>query len=536
MTRRMGWLLLAGCVGLQAVEPIRLRPYPQKFRTFYELKDAGVPAALRDGPAPLPVGELRAVAVASDGAVWLGFPDGLVRYDPRADAPDRRQYFAGRRYLPDDEIVNLAPDAAGGMWARTKTGVAHIELRPMTLAAKAAVFERRIEERHNRYGMVASSHLRQPGDLASNEKVSSDNDGLWTAIHGAAECFRYAVTGSQEALLRATRSVQALRFLEQVTGRPGFPARSYVRKGEPRPQDGEWHPSADGQYQWKGDTSSDEIVGHYFLFSVAYDRLPDEALKRGIRETVTRITDHIIREGYNLTDIDGQPTLWGRWSLEYFATPRGKPDSPENALELLSFLKTAAHITGQAKYEAEYQKIARQLKYAELTTRLLELREELNYSDEELAMLSFYPLFRHEKDPALTQYYRRALQAWWENIQREKNPLWTFIYLSAWEDLGAAPPADLAGAAWVLYRIPMDLIEWTVRNSHRKDVGLDRGLDRFQRSQSTWLLAPDERPVMKWNGNPFRIDGGNGGRSEDDGAFFLLSYWMGRYHRYLLGE
>ena len=36
------------------------------------------------------------------------------------------------------------------------------------------------------------------------------------------------------------------------------------------------------------------------------------------------------------------------------------------------------------------------------------------------------------------------------------------------------------------------------------------------------LLRPDERPVMKWNGNPFVVDGGDGGRSEDDGAFFLL--------------
>jgi hypothetical protein len=34
---------------------------------------------------------------------------------------------------------------------------------------------------------------------------------------------------------------------------------------------------------------------------------------------------------------------------------------------------------------------------------------------------------------------------------------------------------------------------------------------------------------MKWNGNPFIVDGGNGGRGEDDGAFFLLPYWMGRY-------
>jgi hypothetical protein len=39
---------------------------------------------------------------------------------------------------------------------------------------------------------------------------------------------------------------------------------------------------------------------------------------------------------------------------------------------------------------------------------------------------------------------------------------------------------------------------------------------------------------MKWNGNPFRIDGGNLGRTEDDGAFFLLPYWMGRYLGLLL--
>jgi len=41
---------------------------------------------------------------------------------------------------------------------------------------------------------------------------------------------------------------------------------------------------------------------------------------------------------------------------------------------------------------------------------------------------------------------------------------------------------------------------------------------------------------MKWNGNPFIVDGGNGGYSEDDGAFFLLPYWMGRSHGFLSGE
>ena len=38
---------------------------------------------------------------------------------------------------------------------------------------------------------------------------------------------------------------------------------------------------------------------------------------------------------------------------------------------------------------------------------------------------------------------------------------------------------------------------------------------------------------MRWNSNPFVVDGGAGGHSEDDGAAYLLPYWMGRYYKYL---
>ena len=41
---------------------------------------------------------------------------------------------------------------------------------------------------------------------------------------------------------------------------------------------------------------------------------------------------------------------------------------------------------------------------------------------------------------------------------------------------------------------------------------------------------------MKWNGNPFVVDGGDGGRSEDDGTFFLLPYWMGRHLKCVPGN
>jgi hypothetical protein len=515
--RKLLLSLVAGAA-VFAAEP------PQKFRTFYKLDDPAVPEALRRAPA--------ASVTATDGAVWTGSGEGLIRLDPKAPPEDRRQHFAGKRYLPDDRVLNLAPGRAAGVWVRTETGVAHIELRPMTLAQKAAQFEERIRLRHDRYGLVADSRLKEPGNLATNQLVPSDNDGLWTAMYAAGECFRYAVTKSPEALARARKSIEAVLFLEQVTGRPGFPARSYIRKGDYRDADGEWHWTPDGAIEWKGDTSSDEIVGHFFLFGIAWDLLPDQALRKRIAATAGRIMDHILDNGYYLIDRDGKPTLWGRWTPEYFATPAGKPDGPLNALELLAFLKTAAHITGNPRYPSEYRKVAFEMKYAEMATRMIELREELNYSDEELAMLSFYPLFRYERDPKLAALYRTALDQWWRNIQREKNPLWTFIYLQGRPDA----KVDVEGAQRTLYRIPMDLVEWSVKNSGRRDVRMASTPDRQGRPEAETLLPPDERPIMKWNGNPFRVDGGNGGRGEDDGAFFLLPYWMGRYHKLLMGE
>lgn len=515
------------------VEPVSLTAHPQKFRTFYAPDDAKVPGPLKETPPPMPVGEVTALAVAPRGVIWYGTAQGLVRFDPHAPAEDRRQYFAGLRYLPDDEVLNLLPDSSGGIWVRTRTGVSHIEFRPMTLAQKARHFERITETRHDRWGMVTPSSLRTPGDLSSNQTRSDDNDGLWTAMYAAAECFRYAITRSPEALAKARKAVEAVLYLEQVTGVPGFPARSYVRKSEQVPRDGEWHATADGKIQWKGDTSSDEIVGHFFIYGIAHDLLPDAALKARIEGAATRIMDHIISHGYYLVDLDGQPTRWGRWAPEYVLSKRVGSDCALNSLELLSFLKTAAHVTRNQKYEKEYRKVALEMKYAELAMSLDENRNHLNYSDEELAMLPFYCLFRYERDPGLLKQYRTAMGHWWANIRREKNPLWTFIYLVGRPDDDSV---DLPGAAWTLHRIPMDLVGWNMKNSHRKDIVLDPKPDRFRRAQLLNLLPADERQVMKWNTNPFQSDGGNGGRGEEDGAFFLLPYWMGRHHGFLKGE
>src|SRR5262249_5639890 len=160
-----------------------------------------------------------------------------------------------------------------------------------------SVFVERLRQRHTRYGFVRESELVRPGDPASFRLKPSDNDGLWTAIYVSAESFRYAVTHSPDALRNARESLAALLRLDEVTGLPGFPARALIRRAEERDPEGEWHPTPDGEWEWKGDTSSDELVGHFFAYAVAYDLLPGDPDRQPIRAAVTRIVDRLLEHG-----------------------------------------------------------------------------------------------------------------------------------------------------------------------------------------------------------------------------------------------
>jgi hypothetical protein len=476
----------------------------------------------------LPLDGLRAIAIATDGSVWAGGAGGVVRFTGHTHPWERWHVYAGRRYLPSDDVMALAPGDKGAMWVRTSAGLSHLRLDSMSLDEKAAAVEARLRARHVRHGLVADSLLAEPGALSTSHQYPNDNDGLWTAIYAAAEAYRFAATGTPDAATHATDALRAMLRLETVTGIPGFPARSFRHRDEPRLADGEWHRTTDGQWEWKGDTSSDEIVGHFYAYAVGYDLLPDGPIKAEIRRAVSRIADHLIAHRYSLIDLDGRPTRWGRWGLDYFETAEGREEQALRATELLSHMLVAAAVTDEARFRDEYRRLIDQHRFHERMQTYLANRLELNFSDEELAMLSFAPLFRYERDEILRGYFRRAMDQWWENIRREDCPPWIYIYEQA--NPGAAP---LDRAAHALVRMPLDLVSWSARNSHRLDVPRAQAPSRHGHLETTRLLPPDERHVQKWNGNPFELDRGNHGRREDDGAAYLLAYWMGRYYGYI---
>src|SRR5678815_2634034 len=105
-----------------------------------------------------------------------------------------------------------------------------IEYERFTLLKKAAYFERHLEEwGQKRLGLVRK--LEWDGGLKEFVREAGDNDGGYSGDYLAAQSYRYAVTKDPDARREAVNTFQALRWLEAMTGIPGFPARSAWAKG-----------------------------------------------------------------------------------------------------------------------------------------------------------------------------------------------------------------------------------------------------------------------------------------------------------------
>ena len=390
---------------------------------------------LRRAVPSFPVPQFTVIVAESNSVTWIGTPQGAVRLsvDSRAGGP-LEGIFRGPPLAPrrSRRRHRLRQSAEQAVWIETPKGFAKIAWTPMTLAEKSRVFVERVQARHVRWGLTADSRLRVAGDVKTNQMVSTDNDGLWTAMYVAAESFRYAVTKAPDARANARTGMQALMRLESITGIPGFPARSFIKKGvDEQPSDGEWHDTKDGVWRWKGDTSSDEIVGHYFVYPIYHDLVADDSEKVALRGVIDRITNHILDHGYHLVDVDGKPTRWGWWAPnEIWEDP---DETGLRALHMVSHLQVAIHLAGspanRAKYQAAYADLIKTHRYHLLTrNQKIVIPGSINHSDDELAFLSFYPLLQYEQDPALREVYRQSLQRSWQIERPERNPLWNFIY------------------------------------------------------------------------------------------------------------
>jgi hypothetical protein len=483
----------------------------------------------------LPVVDITCIAPAGDD-LWIGTTRGV--FVRRADGTIG--YYASKRWLADDAVVHLQPVPGGDVYVLTKTGLNQIHFIPMTLAEKAAHYEHQIRQRHIRLGFCAQLHLRVAGDIASAEMIDTDNDGTWSSYYLASQAFHYGTTGDEKARANAWETFTTMERLESINGMNGFPSRSFERAGFKVSDPDRWRPAPGGDWDWKATTSSDEIAAHTFACAVLYEcAAKTEAEKQRIAAFFDKIMSHIVRNNFYLIDWDGKPTLWARWNPEYVNWyPPTIGDRRLNSAEIIASLQLASHLTGKELYRqkafelmekhgyldnimSSMRKIAPTPGYVHLGH---EMGDEWNHSDDLLAFDTYWVLYRYAFNDELKQKFAAAIKDHFDIEKVERCPLWSFVYAST-----GAPDYDLEGALWTLRNYPLDLIGWTVQNSHRQD--LTRLSANFRNQQSAELLSPSERRVMRWNGNPFVLDGGDGGHSELAGDEFLLPYWMARYLR-----
>ena len=489
---------------------------------------------------------INVVKRSPDGTMWIGTNYGITRF-----TPGEKEYSVrlSRRWLMSDEVRDIAFDQEGNAWIATANGVSAIKKREMTLAQKADFFYQKLIQRHVREPWIVNRfRLTTPGDTTTIEATDDDNDGEFTSNYLAMESFRYAVTKEPEARERAKKAFDFLHYLREVTEMDGFFARTIIpvswekahdmnrtytpqelaeeiiKNPRQKPVETRWHLSKDGKWMWKGDTSSDELDGHLFGYYCYYNFVADEEEKERIAHHFSKIMDHLMRNDFNLVDVDGKHTKWGVWSPEILNNdPEWAPEMALNSLELLSFLKFTYHITGDEKYQKAYLKLIHEEGYLENAKMLHNTNPAWEtYFDIYLALYVYPSLLMYEDDPTIKSEYQNHLDQWFNNHRETNSPFvnFTYNYLAGGQD-------ELDHSIFFLKDAPLDLVDWQFDNGRREDLRVVREpiLEELQVDQ---LRPPSEYRTIRWDRNPYASISGNPAQ-ERDPVYWLLPYWMGRY-------
>jgi hypothetical protein len=473
-----------------------------------------------------------------DNQMWFGSPDGAFQL--RSDG--KYNFYNGERWLPGNVVVDFAKEENNSVLILTNKGLAELAYRKWTLAEKADYYEKQVRLRHIRNGFNASYDNMEHGNLASGRLSDSDNDGLWTAMYLGGEVFRYAVTKSEDALQNCRESLDALERLYSINGLKGFPSRSFERSGWMKhlSDPDRWQRSADEEWDWKATTSSDEAIGHIFVLGAMAELIKDPDLNKRSIHLIDILMEHIVSHDLYLIDFDGKPTMWGRWNPDYVnSMPKNVGDRKINSSNIVSMLQTAYYFTHKDIYKQKAFELMIKYGYYENLMQGMDnigqanpgssdhskmLSETWNHSDDEMYFLGYWGLYRYAFNDTLRDKFKASIIDHWKIERPEKEGAWNIFTA-----LTGTAQFDLDEAALWLKKYPIDLIDWVIINSNRKDI--DKIEPNFREQTIKEVLPPDERPISRHNANMFNLDRlrGNGTSEHSAGDIWLLPYWLGRY-------
>ncbi|MEO2048321.1 MAG: hypothetical protein ABGX16_17355, partial [Pirellulales bacterium] len=375
------------------------------------------------GKDGLPYEDTTCLASGFAADQWIGTTTGVIR-----KVGDAYHYFGAKHWLPGNHVHDLAI-ADKTVYIATSQGIGVIRYEPYTLRKKAAYFEHNVKTwGHQRLGFVHQLYWNSQDHCWLRE--ISDNDGGHTAHYLAALCYKYAVTQDAVDRQAAVDAYAAMHWLQSIAGTDGFIARAIwavdVDQGKRSTQGSgglpaKWITTQDGLWQWKGDTSSDEVNSHYYAISLFHDLVAQGNEKKSAAGHLTQLAQHILDNGWVLRDKDGEPTRWGRWDPEYLLRPYGFESRGLNGMEAQTYMWTALRFSGNPIFRQGLEQLI-QWRYPAYT-----VREKVTFPpenvvtwDDELAFRCFHPLLTYCDDPHLRSIYLRALQRHWEVLRMQK--------------------------------------------------------------------------------------------------------------------
>ena len=495
------------------------------------------------GKQGLPYEDITCLAEGFDGELWIGTTEGAIR---KVDDGEY-EYFAAQRWLPENHVNDIVADS-NIVYIATNGGLGVIEYVPYTLRKKADHFENQMEEwGHLRHGFAHS--VRWSSEHDKWIRNISDNDGGWTAHWLVAMSYKYAVTGDESAREKAVDAFKAMVWLEEITPMEGFPARAIYSVGsnERRGWTGsggwpaQWHVTEDGNWEWKGDTSSDEVGAHYYAVALFHDLAARGKEKERAAEHIRRMTDHIIDNGWLMRDYDGTPTRWGRWDPEYLHNPYGQYAQGLNGLEAQAMAITAFALTGEDRFQGGLEQLM-EWRYHERTVRQ-KWTFPPNYNvrwDDRLAFLSLFPALKYVQDPRLETIYRQSLERSWE-IKRVEQFGWFNIAYGI--ITGNEFEAETTAAH--LREWPINPLSYNYNNSVRDDLWTTEiapfEVNGYVQYAGTYgepaPLPPSMRNLesLRLDRSTLIFDGGSNGNSVTEPTTWLETYWKGRYYGLITG-
>lgn len=478
---------------------------------------------------------------------------------------------------------------------------------PESLVAKAAYYDEIAERLHIHPDLGFILSVRLPADGSVDEATatwadvaqwhSGENDGLWSGLYLASQAFRYAVTGSEEALAIIRLLLKGEVDRMAITGVPGVFTRQLIPPGIPglecptdddsyttdlEKDDNRWvrvgdegcvhvvdrdtlewtvtdHCGLDdfAGYCWLDNVSQDEYAGHMLALTALVTLVDVPDVRDTAADLIEQVGEHLVVNELTFVDWDGRVTEHGKLYPTSFAGTPGFLAS-----EALGFVKMAAEVSGRADLADFYETCLLQTTsvgrcmawplevgapYAEeyLPIMALYVGDEgckSNFNNFSMVMTYLFDLLWFEHEPDLHRHIQGVLDT---GVMRADSPraligqgnAWYNFMWAALKQLG--PDSD--GPAHDAVHDALCSLRQFAASQHQtaKDPGADYPHycdGRLGGSQTEHPIPVAERCVSTflWWSSPYN----RSACVEDPNSIrqpgdYLLAYWMGRYFGFI---